>query len=49
MNKRNYTKLVPAPRLLKKGLLQRIEREIEVQGKHGGAPIYFRNLKIKSL
>ena len=42
MNKRNYAKLVPAPRLLKKGLLQRIEREIEVQGKQGGGLIQFK-------
>ena len=42
MNKRNYLKLVPAPRLLKKALLQRIDREIALQAKQGGGLIQFK-------
>ena len=33
---RNYKKILPSPKILKKGLLERINREIEHQGKKGG-------------
>lgn len=42
MAKRNYQKLTPAPRLLKKSLLARIEREIARHGEHGGGLIQFK-------
>jgi len=40
--KRNYRKLLPAPKLLKKGLLSRIEREIEQHRAHGDGLIQFK-------
>jgi polyphosphate kinase len=42
MAKRNYSKLSPAPRFLKKALLSRIEREIAVQRERGGGLIQFK-------
>lgn len=42
MAKRNYQKLTPAPRLLKKGLLSRIEREIIHHNEKGGGLIQFK-------
>jgi polyphosphate kinase len=42
MNKRKYLKLVPAPKLLKKALLQRIEREIALHGEQGSGHIQFK-------
>ncbi len=39
---RNYQKLVPAPRLLKKALLSRIEREISLHNEKGGGLIQFK-------
>ncbi len=40
--KRNYRKLLPAPKLLKKGLLVRIDREIECHKKNGQGLIRFK-------
>ncbi|HEX9024003.1 MAG TPA: polyphosphate kinase 1 [Geobacteraceae bacterium] len=40
--KRNYSKLAPAPKLLKTALLARIEREILVHGEKGGGVIQFK-------
>ncbi|HEY3307416.1 MAG TPA: polyphosphate kinase 1 [Desulfuromonadaceae bacterium] len=40
--KRNYQKLSPAPRFLKKALLARIEREMLVQAEQGGGFIQFK-------
>ena len=42
MAKRNYQKIVPAPRMLKKALLSRIEREIELHRQRGGGLIQFK-------
>jgi polyphosphate kinase len=42
MAKRNYQKIVPAPRMLKKVLLSRIEREIELHRQKGGGLIQFK-------
>jgi polyphosphate kinase len=42
MAKRNYQKLSPAPRLLKKALLARIEREMAVHADKGGGQIRFK-------
>jgi len=42
MAKRNYQKIVPAPRMLKKALLSRIEREIELHRQKGGGLIQFK-------
>ncbi|MBI5483732.1 MAG: polyphosphate kinase 1, partial [Deltaproteobacteria bacterium] len=42
MAKRNYQKLVPAPRLLKKALLARIERETGLHMEKGGGLIQFK-------
>lgn len=42
MVKRNYSKLSPAPRFLKKALLSRIEREITVHKERGGGLIQFK-------
>jgi polyphosphate kinase len=42
MAKRNYQKLIPAPRFLKKALLTRIDREIEHQASGGGGLIQFK-------
>ena len=42
MVKRNYTKLSPAPRFLKKNLLAMIEREIAIQIAQGGGHIQFK-------
>jgi polyphosphate kinase len=42
MAKRNYQKIVPAPRMLKKALLSRIEREIELHRQSGGGQIQFK-------
>ncbi len=42
MAKRNYQKLIPAPRLLKKALLTRIDREIEQQASGGAGLIQFK-------
>lgn len=42
MAKRNYQKIVPAPRMLKKALLVRIEREIELHRQMGGGLIQFK-------
>ena len=39
---RTYKKLLPSPKILKKGLLERIIREIELQGKEGGGMIQFK-------
>ena len=40
--KRNYQKLVPAPRFLKKTLLAKIEREVLQQAEQGGGHIQFK-------
>lgn len=40
--KRNYQKIVPAPSMLKKGLLARIEREAELHRQKGGGLIQFK-------
>ncbi|HTP65946.1 MAG TPA: polyphosphate kinase 1 [Geobacteraceae bacterium] len=40
--KRDYRKLVPAPKLLKTALLARIEREIVLHGEKGGGLIQFK-------
>ena len=42
MAKRNYQKIVPAPRMLKKALLSRIEREIELHRQKGGGLVQFK-------
>jgi polyphosphate kinase len=42
MARRNYQKLIPAPRLLKKALLSRIEREISLHNEKGGGLIQFK-------
>ncbi len=42
MAKRNYQKISPAPRLLKKLLLAHIEREIQIQARDGGGLIQFK-------
>ncbi|KAB0666929.1 polyphosphate kinase 1 [Oryzomonas japonica] len=42
MAKRNYQKIVPAPRMLKKALLAGIEREIELHRQKGGGLIQFK-------
>ena len=42
MAKRNYQKLIPAPRFLKKALLTRIDREIEHQASGGTGLIQFK-------
>lgn len=42
MAKRNYQKLTPAPRLLKKALLSRIEREIQHHLSNGSGLIQFK-------
>jgi polyphosphate kinase len=42
MAKRNYQKISPAPRLLKKVLLAGIEREIQLHSKYGGGLIQFK-------
>ncbi|KAB0669905.1 polyphosphate kinase 1 [Oryzomonas sagensis] len=42
MAKRNYQKIVPAPRMLKKALLAGIEREIESHRQKGGGLIQFK-------
>ena len=42
MAKRNYTKLAPAPRFLKKALLSGIEREISLAAEKGGGHIQFK-------
>jgi len=42
MAKRNYQKIVPAPRMVKKALLSRIEREIELHRQKGGGLIQFK-------
>jgi polyphosphate kinase len=42
MARRNYQKLIPAPKLLKKALLARIEREIALHGEKGGGLIQFK-------
>jgi polyphosphate kinase len=42
MAKRNYQKLTPAPRLLKKALLSKIDREISLHNEHGGGLIQFK-------
>jgi len=42
MAKRNYRKLIPAPRLLKKALLAKIEREISLHNEKGGGLIQFK-------
>jgi polyphosphate kinase len=42
MAKRNYQKLAPAPRMLKKALLARIEREMVVHAEKGGGLIRFK-------
>jgi polyphosphate kinase len=39
---RKYKKLLPSPKILKKGLLSRIEREIVHQQKHGNGLIQFK-------
>jgi polyphosphate kinase len=39
---RKYKKLLPSPKILKKGLLSRIEREIAHQQKHGNGLIQFK-------
>ena len=39
---RDYRKLLPAPKLLKKGLLSRIEREIQCHQTHGDGLIQFK-------
>jgi polyphosphate kinase len=40
--KRNYRAVVPAPRLLKKALLMRIEREVALHAESGGGLIQFK-------
>lgn len=40
--KRNYQRLVPAPRFLKKALLAKIEREMLLQAEQGGGHIQFK-------
>ena len=40
--KRDYTKLIPAPRLLKKAILDRIGREAELHAAYGGGHICFK-------
>lgn len=40
--KRNYQRLVPAPRFLKKTLLAKIEREMLLQAEQGGGHIQFK-------
>jgi polyphosphate kinase len=40
--KRNYRAIVPAPRLLKKALLMRIEREMALHAEQGGGLIQFK-------
>jgi len=40
--KRNYLKIAPAPRFLKKALLSRIDREIALQAGQGGGNIQFK-------
>ncbi|QEM68395.1 polyphosphate kinase 1 [Geobacter sp. FeAm09] len=42
MAKRNYQRIVPAPRMLKKALLAGIEREIESHRQKGGGLIQFK-------
>jgi len=42
MARRNYRSLVPAPRLLKKALLSRIEREMALHAEGGGGLIQFK-------
>jgi polyphosphate kinase len=42
MAKRNYQKLIPAPRLLKRALLSKIEREIALHNEKGGGLIQFK-------
>jgi polyphosphate kinase len=42
MAKRNYQKLIPAPRLLKKALLAKIDREISLHSAQGGGLIQFK-------
>jgi len=42
MARRNYQALVPAPRLLKKALLARIEREMALHAEAGGGLIQFK-------
>jgi polyphosphate kinase len=42
MNNQNYIKLFPAPHMLKKALLSRIEREIKEHSKKGGGLIQFK-------
>ncbi len=42
MAKRNYQKLIPAPRLLKKALLSKIDREIALHHGQGGGLIQFK-------
>jgi len=42
MAKRNYQKLIPAPRMLKKALISRIEREIELHQEKGDGLIQFK-------
>ena len=42
MARRNYRALVPAPRLLKKALLSRIEREMALHAEKGGGLIQFK-------
>ncbi len=39
---RNYRKLLPAPKLLKKSLLEKIEREINLHREKGGGHIQFK-------
>jgi polyphosphate kinase len=40
--KRDYRKILPAPKLLKRSLLAKIDREIEAHGKSGGGLIQFK-------
>ena len=40
--RRDYKKLLPAPKVLKKGLIARIEREIALHKEHGGGLIQFK-------
>jgi polyphosphate kinase len=40
--KRSYTKLLPAPRFLKKALLSKINREMALQAENGGGLIQFK-------
>ena len=42
MAKRNYQKLIPAPRMLKKALISRIEREIALHQEKGDGLIQFK-------